>query len=60
MDETLRKCTECAHYHVTWDKVHPHGCKGYGFKSKEAPYLLVKKMSGIDCQLFKPKPEKLA
>lgn len=55
MDEKPFKCIGCQFYHVTWDKDHPHGCKGYGFKSQELPWLLVKKISGVDCLLFKPK-----
>ena len=49
------RCSSCVHYHVTWEKEYPHGCRGYGFKSPESPHLVVKKTSGIECRLFEKK-----
>lgn len=48
-------CQKCKHYYVTWDKNKPHGCKAYGFKSKEVPSLVVKRSSGIECSFYQKK-----
>jgi len=48
-------CQKCQFYYVTWEPNKPHGCKAYGFKSKLLPSLVVKKNSGIDCNLYKEK-----
>lgn len=52
---TIKKCINCIYYYTTWDRNLPHGCKAYGFKSQKSPIESVKKVSGQDCQLFKPK-----
>jgi len=40
---------------VTWDKIAPHGCRAYGFKSKAMPNFVVKQNSGEECLSFKDK-----
>jgi hypothetical protein len=45
-------CANCLHYYITWDKHFPFGCKAMGFKSKAAPNLLTKQLSGMDCLAF--------
>ena len=45
-------CQKCIHYFVTWQVNQPHGCKAYGFKSKQIPSVVVKNSSGSSCQLF--------
>ena len=48
-------CSKCKFFFITWDSSAKYGCKAYKFKSKELPYLSVKKISNQDCQLFKEK-----
>jgi len=45
-------CQKCKHYYVTWEKNKPHGCKAYGFKSRQIPSLVVKQSSGMPCSFF--------
>ncbi|NDY43608.1 uracil-DNA glycosylase [Dissulfurirhabdus thermomarina] len=45
----------CIHYYVTWEPRHPHGCRGFGFKSREAPEWVVRESSGAPCRLFEPR-----
>lgn len=50
---TAPVCQHCRHYHITWDKIQPHGCKVFGFKSREIPGRVVERnSSGKPCQLF--------
>jgi hypothetical protein len=46
----------CKHYQVTFDPTAPRGCKLYGFKSTNMPYILVKQSTGHDCTAFEEKP----
>jgi hypothetical protein len=48
-------CSKCKHYYVTWEEGAPHGCKAMGFKSRDYPYVVAFHVSGILCQMFKPK-----
>jgi hypothetical protein len=48
-------CHQCRHYHITWDKNLPHGCRAMKFKSKLIPSVVVVQSSGKDCLLFKRK-----
>ncbi|WP_041223719.1 hypothetical protein [Deferribacter desulfuricans] len=52
-------CYSCKNFFITWDKMHPYGCKKIGFKSKVLPMFEVKKSSGIDCLYFTPKHKKI-
>jgi hypothetical protein len=46
-------CRHCIHYFITWDKLQPHGCKAFGFKSHDIPSKVVaQNSSGKPCQLF--------
>ena len=50
---TVAGCQRCSHYYITWDKIHPHGCKAFRFKSREIPDSVVERnSSGKPCQLF--------
>ncbi|WP_181448095.1 hypothetical protein, partial [Dissulfurirhabdus thermomarina] len=49
------RCIRCIHYYVTWEPRHPHGCRGFGFKSREAPEWVVRESSGAPCRLFEPR-----
>jgi hypothetical protein len=48
-------CMRCKYYHVTFDPSAPRGCKLYGFKSTNMPYILVKQSTGHDCSSFEEK-----
>ena len=48
-------CQRCKSYYVTWEKNKPHGCRAYGFKSKEMPSVVVKQSSGLICSLYEKK-----
>jgi hypothetical protein len=51
-------CQKCIYYYVTWQSNQPHGCKAYGFKSKQIPSVVVKQSSGISCSFFNTKDNK--
>ena len=52
-------CHKCRHYYVTWDKNFPHGCRGFGFKSRQPPNIGVRSSSsGMECLLFTKKGQK--
>lgn len=46
---------QCKHYHNTWEKDAPRGCKVYGMKSMQMPSVLVKQSSGSDCMSYEQK-----
>ncbi len=48
-------CQKCKFYFVTWQSSQPHGCKAYGFKSKQIPSTVVKQSSGIACSFYEQK-----
>jgi hypothetical protein len=48
-------CQKCKFYFVTWQPNQPHGCKAYGFKSKQVPSIVVKQSSGIECGFYQQK-----
>jgi hypothetical protein len=48
-------CQKCKYYFVTWEPNKPHGCKAYGFKSRQLPSVVVKQSSGLECSLYEPK-----
>ena len=45
-------CQKCKYYYVTWKTNQPHGCKAYGFKSKQIPSAVVKQSSGTNCNFY--------
>jgi hypothetical protein len=49
-------CYRCRFYQVTWEPARPYGCTAHGFKSKINPAVVVFQASGIECQLYLPKP----
>ena len=51
-------CQKCIHYYVTWEANRPHGCKAYGFKSKQIPSTIVLNSSGEKCQQYVMKQPK--
>lgn len=48
-------CQKCKYYYVTWVPNTPHGCKAYGFKSKQIPSQVVKRSSGMECSFYDKK-----
>jgi len=48
-------CQKCTYYYVTWQTNQPHGCKAYGFKSKQIPSIVVRQSSGTACIFNTPK-----
>ncbi|MBF4693224.1 uracil-DNA glycosylase [Fusibacter ferrireducens] len=48
-------CRKCKYYYVTWDPNNPHGCRQFGFKSKQIPSVVVFKSSGNPCIGFELK-----
>lgn len=48
-------CHKCKYYYVTWDPNNPHGCRQFGFKSKQLPSVVVYKSSGNPCNGFEAK-----
>ena len=51
-------CQKCKYYFVTWQPASPHGCKAYGFKSKQLPSIVVKQSSGMQCSFYQQKQNK--
>lgn len=48
-------CFKCRHFYITHEAVHPYGCLGMGFKSRNLPAAVVFESSGLECQLFSRK-----
>jgi len=51
-------CFSCAHFFITHEADFPYGCRAVGFKSRPLPARVMYVHSGIECQLFKEKPDK--
>lgn len=52
-------CRRCRHYVLTWEPAQPYACRAHGFKSRKNPALVVFESSGMECQLFDPRTERL-
>ena len=50
--QSAPNCLVCRQYFVTYKAHQPHGCRAYGFTSKELPSRVVYASSGRPCQLF--------
>lgn len=55
MEKKDSLCQLCRYYYITWDKAFPFGCRAMGFKSRTAPSLLTKELSGQPCLSFAAK-----
>ncbi len=53
--DNRRNCYKCDFFYVTWDPLHPNGCKALGFKTKSLPSVVVYRSSGRPCEFFKEK-----
>jgi len=49
------QCIKCTHYHVTWDKRFPHGCRFWNVKSQRMPHIIVYESLGKLCEYFSEK-----
>jgi len=49
------RCSDCAHYFITYNPTFPHGCRAVGFKSKVLPDRAVAAHSELPCQFFTAK-----
>tara|TARA_B100000686_G_C16723731_1_gene936542 strand:+ start:1097 stop:1297 length:201 start_codon:yes stop_codon:yes gene_type:complete len=49
---TEKNCVNCNHFYITYTPNFPYGCKAFGIRSKNIPYLEVRRISGTDCALF--------
>lgn len=56
MSSAAPTCHGCRHYFVTWDKIAPHGCRAFEFKSPEVPCVVVERASDMPCGEFDPRP----
>ena len=52
MNKFVEDCKICKHLYVTYKPNFPWGCRAFGFISKNYPYSLVYKTSGMKCALF--------
>jgi hypothetical protein len=52
---TRLSCQKCLYYYVTWQANKPHGCKAFGFKSRQIPSMIVYQNSGAPCGLYEQK-----
>jgi hypothetical protein len=50
------KCAKCAHYFITYDPRFPYGCRAMNFKSRVLPQNEVTSLTGMDCQMYQPRP----
>jgi hypothetical protein len=48
-------CFTCRHFHITWDKDRPKGCRAMGFKSRQMPSSVVFESSGTECLRYEAK-----
>lgn len=48
-------CFKCRHFHITWDKNFPYGCRALGFKTRAMPSADVSRASGTHCLSFTKK-----
>jgi hypothetical protein len=46
------QCIKCIHYHTTWDKHLPRGCKLFNIKTHLMPSVVIKKETGQECSGF--------
>lgn len=49
------RCATCRHAYTTWEASHPYGCRAYGFRSRQPPSDVVRRSSGMECQLHEPR-----
>lgn len=55
MESYAPNCRQCEHFHTTWDKAAPLGCKMFGFKCRQMPSIEVLTTTGKQCCFFQAK-----
>jgi len=50
--DRFSRCRECEHFHITWDKHQPYGCRAMDFRTSGSPHDLVVQTSGERCNCF--------
>jgi hypothetical protein len=45
-------CLKCKHFFITFDELHPRGCRVFDLKTPNMPWVDVKKITGIICPAF--------
>jgi hypothetical protein len=53
------KCFKCKHFYITWEHNRGYACRAMGFKSRQVPWRVVVRESGMPCLMFSPKPTPL-
>jgi len=56
LDRLEPDCRTCAHYFVTYEPTHPHGCRAFDFKSQLWPARVVTQSSGEACHAHEARP----
>lgn len=59
MKSEAPNCLKCKYYYVTYKKDKPFGCRAMGFISRTSPSRVVYASSGMHCQKFTSKKQKL-
>lgn len=49
---TQVNCMSCRYFFITYEPVHPYGCRILAFKSREMPSRVVFTSSGMECHSF--------
>ena len=52
---TQINCMACRYFFITYEPIHPYGCRILAFKSKEMPSSVVFTSSGMECHSFSKK-----
>ena len=52
---TPNNCMACRYFFITYEPIHPYGCRVLNFKSKEMPSRVVFTSSGMECHAFSKK-----
>ena len=48
-DDPVPTCKGCIFFFITYDLYFPYGCRGFGFKSRNNPYIEVQTATGEPC-----------
>ena len=48
-------CRNCKHFYITFESQVPYGCRLFKLKSRQHPYLVIKRESGHECHGFQEK-----
>lgn len=51
-------CFKCRHFYITWEKYFQRGCRAHAIKTMDIPSVVVRRISGLECQSFEPREKK--